>query len=197
MHDFNGMEKIKNILEIKNLNLPMPETVFVFDLRKQEKEIEEFINGKEFVMIRSDKKGNRNNCPHNLKCHANNAKSFIEKLNKEGFVAILQEHVPFNAFFSGNVLLLKNKIIIEVMEGSPLTLMNRYGKVDEHLQIERFTRKEIKHYGKRVLTRNIFEKILNLVEYLPIENKILEFAVGPDWFYFWEIRDDKTGKMLK
>jgi len=61
---------------------------------------------------------------------------------------ILQKYVPFNAFFSGIILILENKIIIELMEDSPLTLMNRYGKLDEHVQIERFIRREILYYGK-------------------------------------------------
>ncbi len=190
--------KIDSIIQIRKLGLPTPETVFVFDAEKQEAEIDGFLKNRELVMIRSDKNGCEGKCPHNLKCPKHEAKEFIKKLNSEGFAAILQEHVPFNAFASGNIMLLKNRMIIEMTEGSPLTKLNREGKLDEHIVLGRFNgRKEISHHGKRLLARNILKKVLDLVEYLPLENKIMEFAVAPDWLFFWQIRDDKTGGMLE
>lgn len=194
----NSFSKINSIIQLQRLGLPTPETVFIYDAETQDAEIDGFLKDREFVMIRSDKKDSAGKCPHNLKCPKHEAKDFIKKLNSEGFAAILQEHVPFNAYASGNILLLKNKMIVEMMEGSPLTKLNREGKLDEHIVMERFNgRKEIRHNGKRLLTRNIIKKVLDLVEYLPFENKIVEFAVAPDWLFFWQIRDDKTSAMLE
>lgn len=194
----NSFAKIDSIIQIRKLGLPTPETVFIFDAEKQEAEIDGFLKDREFVMIRSDKKDSAGKCPHNLKCPKHEAKGFIKKLNSEGFAAILQEHVPFNAFASGNVLLLKRKMIVEMTEGSPLTKLNREGKLDEHMVLERFNgRKEVHHSEKRILSRNILKKVLDLVEYLPFENKIVAFAVAPDWLFFWQIRDDRTSKMLE
>lgn len=190
--------KINSIIQLQRLGLPTPETVFVFDAEKQEAEIENFLRNRELVMIRSDRKDSEGRCPHNLACPKHETKRFIKKLNSEGYAAILQEHVPFNAYASGNILLLKSKMIIELMEGSPLTKLNREGKLDEHIVLERFyRRREIHHHGKRILPRNILKKILDLVEYLPLENKIVEFAVAPDWMFFWQIREDKTGGMME
>lgn len=190
--------KIDSIIRLQRLGLPVPQTVFIFDSEKQDGEMENFLKNRDHVMIRSDKKDSEGKCPHNLKCPKSEAKDFIRKLNSEGFAAILQEHVPFNAFASGNVLLLKNKMIIELTEGSPLTKLNREGMMDEHIRMERFNgRKELHHHGKRLLSRNILKKVLDLVEYLPFENKIVEFAVAPDWLYFWQIRDDRTSGMLE
>ncbi len=190
--------KIDSIIRLQKLGLPIPQTVFIFDAEKQKAEIENFIRNRELVMIRSDKKRKTDFCPHNLACPKHEAKEFIKKLNAEGYAAILQEHVPFNAYASGNIMLLKNKMIIEMMEGSPLTKLNREGKLDEHIFLERFNgRREIRHHGKRILSRNILKKVLDLVEYLPLENKIVEFAVAPGWLFFWQIRDDRTGGMLE
>jgi len=194
----NSFAKVNSIMQIQRLGLPTPETVFIFDSEKQGAEIDIFLKNRELVMIRSDKKDSAGKCPHNLKCPKHEAKEFIKKLNAEGFAAILQEHVPFNAFASGNVMLLKNKMIIELMEGSPLTKLNRDGKLDEHIVLGRFNgRREIRHHGKRLLARNMLKKVLDLVEYLPFENRIVEFAVAPDWLFFWQIRDDKTSRMLE
>ncbi len=121
----NSFAKIDSIIQLQRLGLPTPKTVFVFDAEKQEAEIDNFLKNREMVMIRSDKDGCAGKCPHNLKCPKNEAKEFIKKLNSEGFAAILQEHVPFNAYASGNIMLLKNKMIIEMTEGSPLTKLNR------------------------------------------------------------------------
>lgn len=195
--DKNSFGKIASIIEIKRLGLPSPDTVFVFDAEKQDAEIDVFLKGRELVMIRSDKKDCAGKCPHNLACPKAEAKKFIKKLNSEGFAAILQEHVPFNAHASGNILLLKDMMIIELMEGSPLTKLNREGKLDEHIRMGRFNgRNEISHHGKRILPRNILKKVLDLVEYLPFENRIVEFAVAPDWLFFWQIKDDKTAEKL-
>ncbi len=195
--DKDSFLKIASIMEIRKLGLPSPETVFVFNSAKQEREIENFLRNRELVMIRSDRKDSAGKCPHNLACPKREAKEFIRRLNSEGYAVILQEHVPFNAYASGNILLLKDKMIIELMEGSPLTKLNRFGMMDEHMRLDRFNgRKEFFHNGKRILSRNILKKVLDMVEYLPLENRIFEFAVAPDWLFFWQIRDDRTAGKL-
>lgn len=195
MQDF---QKIQSIMEIQRLGLPTPETIFVLDCEKQDNEIESFLADKDFVMIRSDKKG-ASFCPNNLKCPKHTAKEFIRELNKDGYAAILQEHVPWHdTQISGNILLLKNHIIIEVMQGGPLTRMNRYGEMHEHIKIERFNDcKEVYRFGKRVLPEEIMQKIVKMVENLPFSYRIVEFAVAPNWLYFWQIRDDESSKMLE
>jgi hypothetical protein len=194
----NGFLKIGSIIQMQKLGLPTPETVFVFDAEKQEAEIDGFLKNREFVMIRSDKKDSAGKCPNYLGCPKSEAKDFVKKLNAEGFAAILQEHVPFNTTASGNIMLLKRRMIVELMEGGPLTKLNRHGELDEHIRMERFNgRREIHHSGKRILPRNILKRVLDSVEYLPLENKIVEFAVAPDWLFFWQIRDDRTSAMLE
>jgi len=194
----NSFSKIDSIIQIRKLGLPTPETIFVYDAGKQDAEIDVFLKNRELVMIRSDKKDSAGKCPNYLGCPKNEAKEFIRKLNSEGYAVILQEHVPFNTTASGNILLLKSEMIIELMVGGPLTKLNREGKLDEHIVLERFNgRKELHHSGKRLLARNILKKVLDLVEYLPFENRIVEFAVAPDWLFFWQIRDDETSKMLE
>lgn len=195
----NDFPKIKSIVEIQNLGLPTPKTVFVFDAEKQENEIEEFVRDRDFLMIRSDHKINSAMCPHNLKCPRNDVKNFIKELNSKGYAAILQEHVPWtDTKISGNILLLKNQIIVELMKGGPLTLLKRHGKMDEHIRLERHNScKELFHWGKRIASQEMLQKIVSMVERLPFSYKIVEFAFSPEWLYFWQIQSDETSKLLE
>ena len=194
------LEKIESIKRILDNNLPFPKTIFVFDYKKREKEIEEFIKDREYVMIRSDKR-NTKLCPHYLKCPKNEAKNFIKKLNSEGYIAIVHDmsyikNYDFNNEIAGNVLLLKNNFIVEIVKGGPVAKLNRFGEMDESIKISRQSLKQIEHSGKRIIDKKKLNKILKMVNHLP-PYKIVEFAIGPDWLYFWQIRDDETSKKLE
>ncbi len=188
--------KIKSIMKIQELGLPFPETIFIFDAEKQDDEIEEFLKDRELVIIRTDSMGNPENCPNKLDCPSAEAKQAIKKFNSKGYAAILSEFVPFDAKFSGNILFLSDRIIIETMKGNPLTLMNRHGIVHEHIHMDS-SLKEIFHWGKRVADAETLEKIIRMFDNLNMKNKIVEFGVGPDWLYIWQIRDDKTSEKLE
>lgn len=208
----DGFAKIQSIMKIQELGLPHPETIFIFDFEKQEKEIEEFIKNKELLMIRTDRKENSDNCPHVLDCPKEDAKKAVKELNSKGYAVILSEYVPLKykeedgkiietgdknaAKFSGNILFLADRIIIDIMEGNPLTLLNRNGIVHEHIQSDN-SLEEIFHWGERIAERETLEKIIKMLNGLDLKNKIVEFGVGPNWLYFWQIRDDKSSKMLE
>lgn len=189
-------EKVKSIMEIQRLGLPFPKTIFVFDYEKQEKEIDVFLTNTKRVTIRTDKKGNSDYCPHKFNCPKNKAKEFIRKTNSDGYAVILSEHVPFNAKISGNILFLDKKIIIEIMKGSPLTLLNRHGILHEHIQLDK-NLKEIFHWGKRIAERESLKKVIKIFDGQTLKNKIVEFSVGPDWMYIWQIRHDESSKLLE
>ena len=75
-------QKIKSIKEIQKYKLPYPKTIFIFNFRKQKKEIDKFLKNKENITIRTDKKGKTDFCPHILRCPKNKAKPFIKKILK-------------------------------------------------------------------------------------------------------------------
>jgi|GEM_PF-1658058 len=198
-HDINGLKKLESIKRILDNNLPFPKTIFVFDCKKQEKEIEEFIKNRKYVMIRSDKRDAKL-CPHYLKCPRNEAMNFIRKLNSDGYVAIVHDlsylkNYSFDDEVSGNVLLLKNHFIIEVVKGGPLTKLNRFGEMDESIRINRHSFEEVAHSGKRIIDKERLNKVLKMVNHLPAY-KLVEFALGDDWLYFWQIRDEETAREL-
>lgn len=205
------MEKIKSIMEIQKLGLPFPETIFIFDYKKQEKEIEEFLKNRKRVMIRTDKHGALE-CPHKLDCPKEEAKEIIKKFISNGYAVILSEYVPMTwkedggrliptgengARFSGNILFLEEKIIVEIMRGNPLTLLARHGIVDEHILLDKYTLKEIFHWGERIIDRKTLERIIEMLNGIDLMYKIVEFGVGDDWIYFWQIKEDKTSKILE
>lgn len=195
--DLSKFKKIESIIKLQKLGFPTPNTVFIFDHEKQENEIDNFLRNRKLVMIRSDKSGHDGKCPHHLECPTEEAKDFIKNINSKGFAAILQDFVPFNNLFSGNVLVLKDKFVIEVVEGSHLTILNRHGKMDEHIEISRNDYKKIKHHGKKIVKKEVLEKILKFVNKDELVHKIVEFSIAPDWFYFWQIREDKTSHLLE
>ena len=197
MKKLSKFKKVEGIKNLKKYDLLTPKTIFIFDFKKQEKEIDNFIKDRNYVMIRSDKDNDVDFCPHNLKCPKSKAKEFIKELLSKNYVAILQECIPWTSNkVSGNILILKDDILIELMEGGPLILLNREGKLDEYIKIKKSSLKEIEHLGKRLIKKKELENILNLIKKVP-PYKIIEFAIGPDWFYFWQIRDDKTTRGLE
>ena len=197
MKELSNFKKIEGLKNLEKYSLPAPATIFILDFKKQEKEIDDFLKNRDIVMIRSDKEVDMSFCLHNLNCPKAKAKKFIEKLVSEGYAAILQEHVPSEEDkLSGNILIFKKNILMELMEGGPLTLLNREGKLDEYIKIRRNDFKETEHFGKRLITKEDLGRVLKLIKKVP-PFKILEFSIGQDWLYFWQIRDDKTAKELK
>ncbi len=191
---FEGFNKINGIIKLKDWGLPSPSTVFINDLYAQSNELNNFLIGKKFVMIRSDKKGNSTHCPRLLKCNAYEVKDFIRRLNSQGYVAIVQDYVPLNNVYSGNILLLNNKLIIEVMRGGPVSKLNREGIVHEHLMAD-YSGNILFHRGEFVIPNRVVNQLIKLTNSIPKHN-ILEFSSGPDWFYFWHAREDPTSKLL-
>jgi hypothetical protein len=104
--------------------------------------------------------------------------------------------VPLNNNYSGNILLLKDSFIIEVMKGGPVSKLNREGIVDEHLRINKMGDVTF-HQGGSVIPSADLKDIINRVKDLSLTYHILEFSKGPDWFYFWHAREDKTSKKLE
>jgi len=195
--NLNRFKKIKGIIALEKYLLPAPETIFIFDFEKQEKEIDVFIKGRDYLMIRSDKENDADFCPHNLTCPKNEAKDFIEGLTAENYAVILQECIPWKEDkISGNVLTLRKDLLIELMKGGPLTLLNRDGQVDACVKVRRGKPKKIECSGEKIISKKDLDDILRLVEHLP-PYKIAEFSIGPDWLYFWQIIDDKTAKKLE
>ncbi|VVB74206.1 Uncharacterised protein [Candidatus Tiddalikarchaeum anstoanum] len=189
-------EKIQGIIKLQKLKLPTPSTVFVADYEIQEQEINEFLLGREYVMIRSEKIGQSTHCPRNLKCPVFEAKKFITELNKDNYVAIVQDYIPLNNLYSGNILLLNNSFIIEAMQGGPVSKLNREGKVDIHLRINK-EGKVIFKQGIELIPSSDISRIIGLVKDLPLKFHILEFSAGPDWFYFWHAKEDATSAKLE
>jgi len=199
--NFNRFMKINSMREIQKYQLPMSETIFVFDFAKQEKEIQDFIQDKDYVAIRTDKRNGLDFYPHNLRCPKNKAKKLIKELNLKGYAVIIheQKHIPFGKAehqVSGNILILKEFYLIELMEGEPLYLLTRDGKIDEFVKVDKDTLKEVMHSGKRIIKKSDLDKTLKLIRRLP-DFKIAEFTLRKDGLIFWQIIDDKTAKMLE
>lgn len=188
------MEKVKGIIRLKELGLPTPKTIFIKDFKSQLNEVNNFLLDKDYVMIRSDKEGQSTHCPRNLKCLSRQAKDFIKELNNNNYVAILQEYVPLNNHYSGNVLVLNNSFIIEAVRGGPTSKLNRDGLMNQHLRIEREGGVSFR-YGEQLIPEKEIKMIVDRVRDLPKYN-IYEFSRGPDWFYFWQVREDPTSKVL-
>lgn len=199
--NFSRFKKIGSIREIQKYGLPMSETIFIFDFEKQEKEIDDFIRNKDYVAIRTDKRNGLDFYPHNLRCPKSKAKKLIKDLNLQGYAIILheQEHIPFGKTehqVSGNILILKERYFIEIMEGEPLYLLTRDGKIDECIEIEKKGLKEVMHSGERAIKKEDLDKILRLIKPLP-NFKIVEFTLRKDGLIFWQMIDDKTAGTLE
>jgi len=192
------LPKIKSIKEIQKYKLPHPETIFIFNFKKQEKEIDKFSKNKENITIRTEKKGDTDFCPHFLRCPRNKVKPFVKKITSEGYVAILQKYLPIrkNRILSGNVLILKNHILMELMGVGPLTWLNREGRIEEQIKFKKDNLKEVEHSGKRLVNKKRLVNILKMVKNIP-PYRILEFTLLSEGPFFWQIKEDKTAKKLE
>ena len=65
---FDGFKKIESIKKLREYNLPIPETIFIFDFNKQGKEIEKFLKGKKIISVRSDSASKSAFCPNIPRC---------------------------------------------------------------------------------------------------------------------------------
>jgi len=194
-------KKIESIKKIKKYGLPFPETIFIFDFKKQEEAIDRFLKNREYVAIRTDSAKNTDFLPYNLRCHKKKAKKTIKKFNDEGYAVILHEqnHIPSGVInknhISGNIVILEKCWIIELMRGEPLSSLTRKGEISEYLKIRKNNLTEVAHWGKRIISRDILDKILRMIRKIP-KHKVIEFTFRPEGFYFWQIREDKTAKKL-
>lgn len=197
MDKLDKFKKIKGIKEVKRYGLSSPKTIFIFDFKKQEREIDNFLKNREYVSVRSDSKSGPDFCPHNLKCPKDKAKALIKELNLKNYAVILQEHIPWRGDkASGNILILKKHILVELMGEGPLAWLNRDGKIEEWIKFKKDDLREIEHLGKRLMEKKELVNILKMVKDLP-PYKIIEFTLRPEGLYFWQIRDDKTAKKLE
>jgi len=192
-----GFSKIESIKELERYGLPFPETIFVFDFKKQEAEIDDFLKDKGFITVRSDKPGETDFCPHWLRCPRPKAKEFVKKVMGRGYAAILQYYLPIkkNRILSGNILTLENHIVMELMGVGPLTELNREGEMAEQIKFAKSDLKEIKHFGKRLIPARELAKIAALAKNIP-PYRILEFTLRKEGVFFWQIRHDLTAKIL-
>ena len=194
--NLDKFKKVKGIKDLEQYDLPTPQTAFIFDFDKQEKEVDTFIKNRSYLMIRSDKENELDFCPHNLICPRTEAKDFVKKLTSKKFVVILQECISWKEDkLSGNIMTLKNDVVVELMRGGPLIFLNRDGQVDEYLKVNK-KGSVLEYSGKKIIDKTDLDKILKMIKKLP-PYKIVEFSIGPDWLYFWQIRDDKTAKGLE
>ncbi|MFA5405836.1 MAG: hypothetical protein WC307_00555 [Candidatus Nanoarchaeia archaeon] len=194
--NFDEYDKIKGIIKLKEWGLPTPSTLFVNNHESQKEEVNNFLMNRELVMVRSERLGQSTNCPRKLKCSPYEAREFISKLNNDGYVAIVQDYVPLNNKYSGNILVFTTSIIIEAMHGGPVSKLNREGIMHEHIRLGADGRVLIKH-GQEVIPYKELLSVLDKLKGLPIKNHIIEFSAGPDWLYFWHVREDKTSNMLE
>ncbi|OIP75519.1 MAG: hypothetical protein AUK06_01630 [Parcubacteria group bacterium CG2_30_36_18] len=190
--------KIESIEEIRKYKLLHPATIFIFDFNKQKKEVDAFLRNKNFVTIRTDKKNNLYFCPCDLRCPRSRARQSIKEFISKGYVVILQRYIPIrkDRKVSGNILILKNYILVELMGKGPLTWLNRNGKIEEQIKFKKRNLKEIEHFGKRLIKRGELTDILKLVKNVP-NYKILEFTLMTEGYYFWQIKNDETAKKLE
>ena len=193
---FDGFKKIESIKKLQKYKLPIAQTIFIFDFKKHEKEIEKFLKNKKLVTIRSDKKGSTDFCPLIIGCPKNKAKSLIKKISSKGYAVILQKYVPVRSKASGNILILKKHILVELIRTGALSLMNREGKIEEQIKFKKRDLTEVSHFGKRLIRKQDLINILKMVKKLPVY-KLIEFTLRRDGLYFWQIKEDKTAKQLE
>lgn len=191
-------KKIESIKQLQRYGLPIPQMIFVFDFKKQEREIDNFLNKKKFITIRADRKGRYDFLPCYIRCPQGKAKEKIKELTAKNYAAILQNYIPLrkNREASGNILILKNDILVELMGKGPLTWLNREGKIEERIRAAKKNFKEKEHLGKRLIKKRDLVKILKLVKNIN-PYQILEFSLVSGLPYFWQIRTDKTAKKLE
>lgn len=190
-------KKIESIKKIKNYGLPYPETIFIFKFSEQKKEIENFLKDKKFVTIRTDKKGYSDFSICYLRCPKGKVKEKIKELTVKNYAVILQSYIPIRKSrkISGNILILKNDILVELIGKGPLTWLNREGKIEERVRFKKNNLKEIEHFGKRLIEKEQLTGILKLAKNIK-PYKVLEFSLSSGVPYFWQIKDDRTAKKL-
>jgi len=195
---YDKFSKIESIKEIKRYSLPHPETIFVFDLRKEEKKVDKFLKGKKIVSIRSDKRGQPQFCPNIPRCRSSKAKSLIRKINKQGYAVILHEylHVKKGRIAAGHILILKNHILMELISFGPVSRLDRQGVVEEIIKFRKDDLTEVEHFGRKLAEKGVFKKIAKLVKNIPCF-KILDFVLMERGVYFYQIQNDKTSKKLR
>ncbi|MFA4998701.1 MAG: hypothetical protein WC514_01655 [Candidatus Paceibacterota bacterium] len=195
---YDKFSKIDSIKEIKRYSLPRPETIFIFDFKKQEKEIDKFLKGKKTVSIRSDKRGNSRFCPNIPRCQSSEAKPLIEKINTQGYAVILHEYLPVKKgrIAAGHILILKNHILMELIGSGPVSRLDRQGAVEEIIKFRKSNLEEVEHFGRRLAKVGVFRKVANLVENIPCF-RVLDFALMEKGVYFYQIQNDKTAKGLR
>ncbi len=197
MEKHSKFKKVESIKNLERYNLPIPKTIFIFDFKKQEKEIDDFLKNNRIVTVRSDRIEQTDFCPHNLRCPRDKTKQFIKKLINKNFAVILQKYIPImRNRVSGTILILKRHILVELMGTGPLTRLMRDGLLQERTKILKRNLKEVEHFGKRMIKREKLADILKLVKNVP-PYKILEFSLRPEGIYFWQIIDDKTARRLE
>ncbi len=197
MGKLSRFQKIESVKNLKRYKLPIPQTIFIFDFKRQEKEIDDFLKKNKIVTIRSDKIGQTNFCPHNLRCPRDKAKRFIKELIDKNFAVLLQEYIPIaRDRVSGNILILKKHIFVELMGPGPLTRLTRDGLLQERAKFLKSNLKETEHFGKRMIKQKELVNIVKLVKNIP-PFMILEFTLRPEGIYFWQITNDKTAGSLE
>ena len=190
-------KKIESIKELREYRLPVALSIFIFDFKKQEREIDSFLKNKKFITIRTDRKGYSDFLPCHIRYPKNKAKRKIKELIAKKYAIILQNYIPLrkDREVSGNILILKNDIMVELMGKGPLTWLNREGKIDERIKLKKNNLKELYHSGKRLIKKRELAGILKSVKVIE-PYKILEFSLVSGVPYFWQIREDKTAKKL-
>lgn len=193
-----GFKKIESIRELERYGLPIPETIFVFDFKKQEKEIMDFLKDKNFVTIRSDKRGGADFCPCSVRCPRGKAGEFMRKVIKKGYAIVLQRYIPVkkNRILSGNILIFKRHLLMELMGLGPLTWLNRKGKLAEQIRFRKDNLQELGHRGKRLTSKNKLASVAKLLKKVP-PYKILEFTLTKEGPFFWQIKEDRTAEKLE
>jgi hypothetical protein len=194
---FKAFKKIESIKQLQKYRLPIPETIFIYNFKKQEKEIDDFLKNKRIVTVRSDKENKTDFCPHNLRCQRKEAKKFVRNLVSKGYAAIVQRYVPIRRDrVSGNILILKNRVLMDLMGTGPLTRLTREGIIEEQVVFSKNGFKRLSHHGKELISKAQFRGILNTVKNIP-PYKILEFTLRPEGIYFWQIKEDKSARQLE
>jgi hypothetical protein len=194
--NFNGFKKIESIKKLQKYKMPTAQTVFIFDFKKQEKEIDNFLKNRRLVTIRSDKKGRTYFCPLSIGCPRNKAKSLIKKISSKGYAVLLQEYVPVRSKVSGNILILKKNILVELIRTGALSLMDREGKFEEQIKFKKKDLTEVSHFGKRLIKKQELINIVKMVKKMPVYN-LIEFTLRNNGLYFWQIKKDKTARKLE
>jgi hypothetical protein len=194
---FDKLPKILSLKRLERYGLPIPQTLFIFNFNKQEKEIDEFLRGKKEVSIRSDKMNDSQFCPSIPRCLAGKAKSLCKKINQQGYVVILHEYFPLKKgrIACGHILTLKGHILFELVDRGAVSRLDREGEVKEIVKLRKKDLTEAEHFGKRTAKRSALKKVALLVKNIPCF-KILDFTLMESGPYFYQIQDDETASRL-